>query len=85
MKTKSLFVAAFLAAHFSISYARAQSPGREPLGSDSSSSHLHGSHAECSLPTSTQDIVACASEEHPDVKRAKLSAAWSAPHLNRTG
>lgn len=35
--------------------------------------HVHGSHPECPLPNSAQDVLRCAQEEHPEVKRAKLA------------
>ncbi len=35
--------------------------------------HLHGNHEECALPRSTMDIIDCAMEFHPSVKRGSLS------------
>ncbi|MBI2521881.1 MAG: TolC family protein [Bdellovibrio sp.] len=34
--------------------------------------HVHGAHIECPLPMTAQDVVRCAQEEHPEVKRVKL-------------
>jgi len=31
--------------------------------------HAHGTHKECPLPNSTEDIISCALEMHPQVKR----------------
>jgi cobalt-zinc-cadmium efflux system outer membrane protein len=45
----------------------------EAQAADQASAHVHGSHTECPLPKSTQDILRCAQEEHPRVQRAKLS------------
>ncbi len=39
--------------------------------------HIHGSHIECPLPKVSNDVVQCAKEEHPLVKRAKLKAQAS--------
>ena len=38
----------------------------------SEDSHVHGGHKECALPKNTMDIVDCALEFHPSVKRAML-------------
>ncbi len=38
-------------------------------------SHVHGSHPECPLPATVQDILSCARENHPDVKRARLASS----------
>lgn len=35
--------------------------------------HVHGTHSECPLPKSTSDIVSCAQDNHPIVKRATYS------------
>ena len=41
--------------------------------SSSADKHIHGSHSECALPQSTNDIIACAIKFHPKVVRLKLS------------
>lgn len=48
-----------------------QDPSHDPIH------HVHGSHPECPLPKSPMDILRCAQEEHPDVKRAKLATEAS--------
>lgn len=48
-----------------------QDPSHDPIH------HVHGSHPECPLPKSPMDVLRCAQEEHPDVKRAKLAAEQS--------
>lgn len=35
--------------------------------------HVHGSHDECALPKSTEDIISCALDFHPSMKRGMLS------------
>ena len=44
-----------------------QDPTHDPIH------HVHGSHPECPLPKTPMDILVCAREEHPDVKRSKLA------------
>lgn len=34
--------------------------------------HVHGSHEECPLPKSAQDVIACIKESHLSVKEARL-------------
>jgi cobalt-zinc-cadmium efflux system outer membrane protein len=34
--------------------------------------HEHGSHSECPLPRTAQDVVLCARENHPEVRKAQL-------------
>lgn len=34
--------------------------------------HEHGTHPECPLPKTAQDVVVCARENHPDVRRGRL-------------
>lgn len=45
-------------------YAKAQ---RESLD------HQHGSHPECPLPKTAMDVVTCALDQHPQVKRSQLA------------
>ena len=45
-----------------------------------STHHIHGTHPECPIPKSAQDILACVLKEHPRAKRAAL-ALESAKHL----
>jgi cobalt-zinc-cadmium efflux system outer membrane protein len=45
-----------------------ENPSHDPIH------HVHGSHPECPLPKGPMDILRCAQEEHPDVKRAKLAS-----------
>jgi cobalt-zinc-cadmium efflux system outer membrane protein len=35
-------------------------------------SHEHGTHPECPLPKTAQDVVICARENHPDIQRNRL-------------
>lgn len=48
-----------------------QDPSHDPIH------HVHGSHPECPLPKGPMDLLRCAQEEHPDVKRVKLSSDQS--------
>ncbi len=45
-----------------------QDPSHDPIH------HVHGSHPECPLPKSAMDVLRCAQENHPGVKRAKFSS-----------
>jgi len=38
------------------------------------SEHQHGSHVECPLPKSAMDVLQCAMNEHPKVRRARFTA-----------
>ncbi len=61
-----------LGMHFSF-MALASGEDREHKGNH----HIHGAHEECSLPKSTQDIISCALNFHPSVKRqeGKITSA----------
>lgn len=66
----SSLVTSFLSS--SLSMAQVAIPGvkRPAEGSE----HQHGSHVECPLPKSATDVLQCAMNEHPKVRRARFTA-----------
>lgn len=62
----ALLILALLPSDFSI--AQSVSPAQQ----HEAGAHEHGTHPECPLPRSAQDVVVCARENHPDVRRVGL-------------
>lgn len=64
MNLRSVF---FLFALWTGTLLAAETPAIHEAGE-----HEHGTHPECALPKSAQDVVVCARENHPDVRRGRL-------------
>lgn len=54
-------------------YAAPEHAHEVAIGHPEKEGHIHGSHVECPLPKTALDVVRCAQEEHPSVKRARLT------------
>lgn len=61
----------------SLSFAGEQHLPHAVSDTEHGTQHVHGSHVECPLPSVPMDTLRCATENHPDVKRAKLAAQHS--------
>ncbi len=60
-----------IAMAFAVS-ARSEDHHAHPESQEEPSRHVHGTHPECPLPKTPMDIVRCAQENHPEVKRQRL-------------
>ncbi|MAF77561.1 MAG: hypothetical protein CME60_05310 [Halobacteriovoraceae bacterium] len=72
---KSVFVALFIyMGMIHSSYSNEESKSHDP---SEKNRHIHGSHEECELPNQVNDIISCALQFHPLVKREELKSKVS--------
>ena len=45
--------------------------------------HIHGTHEECELPKSSNDIIECALIMHPEVKKSLLNSETASTYLEQ--